>query len=143
MALSGDGGDELFFGYDRFQSVAKNDSLWGKPYWMRFLTRSIDKVVFNGKHFNDGLLISTPGYAHQGLHSRFSNSMINKLIPEMDRINLPKTFDLYSNKNRFPRFPVERSTDVALSFHVFRKNNVAGCENPAGAITDLDLKTAF
>ena len=99
VALSGDGGDELFFGYDRFQSVAKNHSLWGKPYWMRFLTRSIDKVVFNGKHFNDGLLISTPGYAHQGLHSRFSNSMINKLIPEMDRINLPKTFDLYSNKN--------------------------------------------
>ena len=52
-------------------------------------------------------------------------------------------FNLYDNKNRFPRFPVERPTDVALSFHVFRKNNVAGCENPAGAITDLDLETAF
>ena len=53
VILSGDGADELFFGYERFRSIAKNHWLWKYPYVIRYLTRGFDRLLFNDKFINE------------------------------------------------------------------------------------------
>ena len=99
VALSGDGGDELFFGYERFWSVAKNRNFQSLPASFRKGIYGLDKVLFQNKHVNSLLTLTHQAKAHEGLHSRFSATWINKIVPDLQHVALPEEWDVYNYEN--------------------------------------------
>ena len=99
VILSGDGADELFFGYNRFQSIAKNHWLWNYPFHIRYLIRGLDRLIFNDKYVNECVLASSPGKSHFGLHSKNVINLYDQLVPDLGNISLPQNFNLYKYKN--------------------------------------------
>lgn len=95
VALSGDGGDELFFGYERFWSVLKNLPFDFVPQSMRYLMYGADKVLFSKKHINDNFLASTWGEAHARLHSRTPDELLNQIFPDLRSVELPDDDNVY------------------------------------------------
>lgn len=105
VMLSGDGGDELFFGYERFHSVYKNYNFTWLPHKLRYLAYAVDKLLFKNKHMNSCILSETLSDAHKGLHSRTNTSILEKVFPSMVGID-EKTLPFYNyseklTKNQF------------------------------------------
>lgn len=99
VALSGDGGDELFFGYERFRSIGKN-----RPYqhWPALLRKGLygaDKVLTKNKNVNSLLTIPRQGQAHEGLHSRFANHWLERIAPGLREVSLPEEWQVYNYAN--------------------------------------------
>ena len=95
VSLSGDGGDELFFGYERFQSIAKNYHYWRMPFALRYILRGLDKIIFNEQNINECILSDTPGDSHFGLHSHVSRKVLDMIAPSIMEKNLPINFETY------------------------------------------------
>jgi asparagine synthase (glutamine-hydrolysing) len=96
VALSGDGGDELFYGYERFGTIAKNLKFNKIPKGIRYPVYAADKVLFKGKHVNSGFLADNFGAAHQGVHSRFQHKQVAPIFPGMQTQTLHESFDVYN-----------------------------------------------
>jgi asparagine synthase (glutamine-hydrolysing) len=92
VSLSGDGGDELFFGYERFASVLKNMA-YRKiiPSSFRYPAYALDKILFKNRHVNSLFIIDRLAEAHFLLHSRFKESLVNKVFPHLH--NIPRAKD--------------------------------------------------
>lgn len=96
--FSGDGGDELFFGYPRYWSVAKNIKYQHLPFGIKKLLYGIDKVFFKNRHINAVVLCDKQAEAHLGLHSRFSDEEVKKLCPDIEA-HYPEWFDVFNYPN--------------------------------------------
>ena len=99
VALSGDGGDELFFGYERFWSIGKNIQLQHWPSLIKKALYGLDKYSTGNKRLNSVLLSGSQSSAHQGLHSRFNKKWLNRIVPDLSSISLPEEFDIYNYSN--------------------------------------------
>ena len=99
VALSGDGGDELFYGYERFSSVAKNLRFQRFPYLMRAGIYLTDKHIFNKRHFNSGLLGSGQAAGHRNLHSRTDREFLRKLENQLPGFRTPDKYRTYDYPN--------------------------------------------
>lgn len=99
VCLSGDGADELFFGYERFKSIGKNYNFWGFPYYIRYALRGLDKLLYSEKNINECILASDPGEAHMGLHNRFPATQLYSIAPYLEPVCLPEKFRTYNYKN--------------------------------------------
>lgn len=92
VALSGDGGDELFFGYERPRSLLRDGRDFGLPWLMRYGLYGLGRLGI-GRKRSEVIAARSPADYYFGVNSRFSSSDLKRVAPNLP--DLPSDFDLY------------------------------------------------
>ena len=92
VALSGDGGDEIFFGYERPRSLLRDGRFFRYPRAVRRGLYYAGRLGLGPKR-SDVITFESPGDYYLAVHGRMSGPMLQRLAPELGA--LPGDFDLY------------------------------------------------
>ena len=97
VALSGDGGDELFFGYERPVSLLRSGPDFRYPWALRRALYYAGRVGL-GPQRSEAISARTPGDYYFGVNCRLGDADLAHIAPGLPR--LPDDFDLYDSGDR-------------------------------------------
>jgi asparagine synthase (glutamine-hydrolysing) len=93
VGLSGDGGDELFFGYERPLSLLRNGSDFRWPWPVRIALYAAGKYRLRPQR-SETIISRTPGHYYFEVNSRLAEEDLRSFAPDLD--SLPTDFNLYA-----------------------------------------------
>ena len=115
VVLSGDGGDELFWGYpSRFGRLIQLTEDLKRPLWLRRLQWGMKRVL---SRVNDRcLLMDSIGNGHRVMHTRFPETLLKTLFPSLPA--WPSGCNVYAYDGRDPDRIAQLSRWHELAYHL-------------------------